>query len=97
MKSAQKTRVHFGSSFNTPEELLAVRADAPAGLYIDALEATLTRVAAVLDLLIAVTSDLTNGPSVSQQILADSLWTASGLVAEARLIVEHANKGAAKQ
>ena len=90
-----RPQVHFGQ-FNTPESLLAVRADAPVGLHIDALEATLTRVAAVLDLLTAVTSDLTNGPSVNQQILADSLWTASGLVAEARLIVEHASKGGAE-
>ncbi|SDX70310.1 hypothetical protein SAMN05421644_11026 [Allochromatium warmingii] len=96
MKTARKTRVRFGQ-FNTPEELLAVRADAHAGLHINALEATLIRVAAVLDLLTAVTSDLANGSVVNQQILADGIWTASGLVAEARLIVEHVSKGGAVQ
>lgn len=83
-------RAIFGT-FDTPEQLFAITDEAVAGgLYIDALNAVLARSDAVVQLLAVACSDLEEGYSVNQSVIADGVWTLCGLIDQARTITRNA-------
>lgn len=80
----------FGT-FDTPEQLFAITDEAVAGgLYVDALNCTLARADAVAQLLAVARSDLDEGYSVNQSVIADGIWTLCGLIDQARTITRNA-------
>lgn len=83
-------KVIFGT-FDTPEQLFTITDEAvEGGLYLDALHATLSRADAVAQLLAVACSDLSEGYSVNQTVIADGIWTLCGLIDQARTITRNA-------
>lgn len=88
-----RSTILYGTGFDTPEALLAVRPEAAAGLHIDALNAALSRAEAITELLAHALSDLEEGPALNQQTIADGVWMLTGLLAQAKAIVRHTETG----
>ena len=84
-----KSAIHFGR-FDTPEAMFSINSEAQPGLHIDALNATLARADAVAQLIASACSDLAEGYTVDQRIIADGIWTLCGLIETARAITRHA-------
>ena len=89
--------IHYGTGFDTPEALFTIRPDAPRGLHLDALNATLSRAESVAELLTHALSDLEEGPALNQQTIADGVWMLTGLLAQAKAIVRHTETGEGEQ
>lgn len=81
--------VILDTDLDRPEALLAISPEARPGLYIDALDATLSRADAIATMLVSACGDLDGGYSVSQDTVADCLAALSGLIAQARTITRH--------
>lgn len=80
----------FGT-FDTPEQLFAITDEAvEGGLYVDALNCTLSRADAIAQLLASACSDLEEGYSVNQSTIADGIWTLCGLIDQAKTITRNA-------
>ena len=87
-----RSTVHF-ARFSTPEELFCIRPDAPRGLHLDALNATLARAEAITTLLATACADLEEGYAIDQATLADTVWCLTGLIEQARAIARHVETG----
>lgn len=75
----------------TPEDLFAVRPDAPPGLPVDALHCAIARAEAVVLLLCnEFNGQNSDGPSLNNTHIAGALWSVEGYLAEIRAMVDHA-------
>lgn len=92
-----RSTILYGTGFDTPEALFTIRPEAAIGLHIDALNAALSRAEAITDALASALSDLEEGPALDQKALADLVWTLSGMITQAKLIVRHAETGEGEQ
>lgn len=75
-------------SLGTPEDLLDVAGNMPAGYPIDAIECAMTRAESVL-LLLFGQFDGTGGGRLADHIICDALWTVTGELALLRKLFNH--------
>ncbi len=74
---------------STPEDVMTVAADLPAGYPVDAMECALLRADAVLVLLSGQFDGTGSGQLLADNIIADALWSVRGQLAAVRKLLEH--------
>ena len=75
----------------TPEDVLAVPADVPAGYPINAMECALSRADAVL-VLLSGQFDGTGDGRLADHVICNALWAVSGELAILRKLLDHGRR-----
>lgn len=77
-------------NLGTPEALLALRSDLPAGVMIDAIECALQRAGSVLSLLSPYFDGQISDGMPSSSVIANAIWSVEGELENIRKLAHHA-------
>lgn len=79
------------NNFGTPEDLLTLRSDLPAGVMISAIECALQRAESVLSLLSPYfDGQISDGGMPSSFVIANAIWSVEGELENIRKLAHHA-------
>lgn len=80
-----------GTLLDTPESLMRVRKDAPAGIPIDAIDCAAERAQAIL-VLLSGQFESEDSCTYSWRVIASILWAVEGMVEEIRILANHGHE-----